>query len=101
MLGVVAGSRSMMPLALLSWASDTNENSTTTPSRLLRSPGSRLVTSLAAVGEIVAAKLPMTPNRTNPGPFAGRLVIGALAGMAILRPAHRPPALGLVTVASV
>jgi uncharacterized membrane protein len=97
MLGVVAGSRSMMPLALLSWTSDTNEDGAMTPSRLLRSPVSRLVTSLAAVGEIVGDKLPMTPNRTNPGPFAGRLVIGALGGMVLFRRAHLPPALGIVT----
>jgi uncharacterized membrane protein len=35
---------------------------------------------LAAIGELVADKLPATPARVTPGPFAVRLATGAIAG---------------------
>jgi uncharacterized membrane protein/uncharacterized protein YndB with AHSA1/START domain len=96
-LGVVAGLRSMTPLALLSWTSDANEDATTMPSRLLQAPGSRPVTTFAAVGEAVADKLSITPSRTSPGPFVGRLVIGGLSGMVLSRRAHLPLVVGTIT----
>ena len=45
--------------------------------------GSRIavaIFSVAAVAELVADKLPKTPNRTAPGPLIGRIVLGGLAG---------------------
>lgn len=45
--------------------------------------GSRVavaIFSAAAVAELVADKLPRTPNRTAPGPLVGRIVLGGLAG---------------------
>jgi uncharacterized membrane protein len=36
-----------------------------------------------ALGELVADKLPTTPSRKLPGPFAGRILSGALCGGAI------------------
>ena len=41
------------------------------------------VLSLAAVGEFVGDKLPKTPARTAPGPFAVRAMFGALGGAAL------------------
>jgi uncharacterized membrane protein len=78
-LGAVAGLRSVMPIALLSdslsrdgpdiadggWAID-----------LLTSPQVALVLRLAALGEVVADKLPGTVDRVAPLPLAGRVVLG-------------------------
>ena len=88
-LGFVAGLRSMMPLAVLSWTSDRTQSGTVSPALLL--------TSLAALGEVVADKLPAVPSRTSPGPLTGRLVIGGLVGMVLCRRAHLPPVFGIVT----
>ena len=38
---------------------------------------------LLAAGELIADKAPGIPNRVDPGPLAGRVVAGALLGMAI------------------
>jgi uncharacterized membrane protein len=35
------------------------------------------------VAELVTDKLPFTPSRTRPGPFAGRIISGALSGAAL------------------
>ena len=82
-LGFVAGQRSVMPLALLSahlqpsragladrgWAVD-----------VLASPWGAVSLGVAAVGEVVADKLPIIPSRLDPLPLAGRVVLGGTAG---------------------
>ncbi len=88
-LGFVTGIRSMMPLALLTWTGNTSQNGTPSPSMLL--------TTLAALAEVIADKLPITPSRTSPGPFIGRLVIGGLGGMILCRRAHLSPVVGAIT----
>ena len=42
-----------------------------------------VVLTILALGELVADKLPFTPNRTAPGPLIGRIVTGALCGAAL------------------
>jgi len=37
----------------------------------------------AALGELVADKLPNIPNRTDPGPLLGRAIAGAIVGAAV------------------
>jgi len=39
-----------------------------------------VIFTLLAVGELVADKLPKTPNRTDPGPLAARMIFGGLVG---------------------
>jgi uncharacterized membrane protein len=83
-IGVIAGLRSMTPPAVVSWAVHLG---------WLHLAGSRLapmgstlavVTLTAlAIGELVADKLPFTPNRTALGPLIGRIVTGALCGAAL------------------
>ena len=82
MLGFVGGLRSLMPLAILSahleregpdiadggWIIDA-----------LASPAGALALGAAAVGELVADKLPMVPSRLEPLPLAGRVVLGGTA----------------------
>jgi uncharacterized membrane protein len=83
-IGVVAGLRSMTAPAVVSWAVHLG---------WLHLAGSRLAnmgTTLAvvvltalALGELVADKLPFTPNRTAPGPLVARLVTGSVCAAAL------------------
>jgi uncharacterized membrane protein len=83
-IGVIAGLRSMTAPAVTSWAVHLG---------WLHLGGSRLAnmgTTLAviiltvlAVGELVADKLPFTPNRTAPGPLIARLVTGSICAAAL------------------
>ncbi|GAA3216606.1 hypothetical protein ACFO1B_15420 [Dactylosporangium siamense] len=69
-LGAAAGARSVTPVAVLA----------------LRRPGwGRAVAGVAALGELVADKLPRTPSRLKPAPLAGRIVLGAVAGAGYAR----------------
>ena len=77
LLGVVAGLRSQLPTAAL--AARGLEPSSG-PLAVLGSGGGRRASYLAAVGEIVADKLPVTPSRMDRGPLIGRVVSGAIAG---------------------
>lgn len=55
----------------------------------LRSPLVGYVTTLAAAGELVADKLPMTPSRIDTPAIFGRLGLGALSGGLISNEAGR------------
>jgi len=84
LIGVVAGLRSMMAPALVSWAA-----------RVGRLPlgGTWLaflgyrwtpwIFALLAIGELVWDQRPSTPSRTEPRGFVGRIVTGALSGGAV------------------
>ncbi|HEY6413593.1 MAG TPA: DUF4126 family protein [Edaphobacter sp.] len=84
LLGVVTGLRSMMSMAVLCWFAyrghlvlDGNWDAWAT-----KLPTAIIFTILAA-GELVADKLPKTPNRTSPGPLMVRIVMGGLVGALI------------------
>jgi uncharacterized membrane protein len=81
-LGVVTGMRSMLPLALLATAPvpALTEGETRSPG-VLHGGAGRALALTAAGGEIVADKLPFVPSRIDRGPLAGRLALGALAGV--------------------
>lgn len=98
--GAAAGLRSMMPGAVLSrqWAGRTPQTPVAwdgearpadcavvpgASSTELASPVLSRALTLAAVGECVADKLPMTPDRVAPLPLVGRLVAGSLCGAVI------------------
>lgn len=84
-LGIVAGLRSMTAPAAIAWASWFGWlHLDGTWLAFLGSPGARYVLSALMIGELIADKLSFTPSRTKPGPFAGRLVTGALAGAAFV-----------------
>jgi uncharacterized membrane protein len=82
-IGVIAGLRSMTAPAAVCWAAHLH---------WLDFPGSRLsfmgstgavaIVTLLAVGELIADKLPSTPNRTSIGPLAVRAIAGAFCGAA-------------------
>lgn len=83
LIGIVAGSRTMLAPAAIAWAA----------TRGLALDGSWLaffgwrftpwIVSLLALGEFVGDVLPTTPSRKLAGPFGGRLVSGGVSGAAI------------------
>jgi len=86
-LGVVAGMRSMMApavLALTLWRRPEYVPASA-PAQWLALFPVAVVLGIAALGELVADKLPMTPNRIALGPFVARLVTGSITGAALVQ----------------
>lgn len=84
LLGVLSGSRSATPLAVLALNHDAQEaRGRWQRWRLFRSPIGRGALVAAGVGELVGDKLPATPSRVGAGPLFGRAVSGAVAGIAM------------------
>ncbi len=84
-MGVVAGMRSMSAPAFVSsyLARKESKELADSPFGLM---GSRRVVqalTIAAVGEMVADKLPVIPDRIAPGPLAARILSGALCGASL------------------
>jgi uncharacterized membrane protein len=75
LLGCATGLRSQMGLAAL-----VNGAPGSRLPRPLRHRGARTSALVAALGELVADKLPNTPARTAPGGLASRLVLGGVTG---------------------
>ena len=98
LLGAVAGMRSQLPIALLGLESARGrfDLGSRWPARRLATPGGVAAAVLASIGEVVGDKLPIVPDRTRPGPFTGRVAIGALVGAAVYQDADRPVAYGAV-----
>jgi uncharacterized membrane protein len=84
LLGVIAGLRSMTAPAAVSWAARLGflhlEN---TWLAFLGYTYTPYIFTLLAIGELINDKLPKTPSRKAPVPFAGRIIMGALCGAAI------------------
>ena len=87
LIGVVAGLRSMTPLAAVSWAARLGwlhlEN---TPLAFLGYAATPYILTLFAIGELITDKLPKTPSRKTLVPFAARIVTGAFSGAALGAP---------------
>src|SRR5215471_7303500 len=79
LLGLVSGMRSMTAMAVLCWFAYRGDLSL---DGTWASWAGRLVTAIVftvfALGELIADKLPKTPNRTALGPLLGRVVMGGL-----------------------
>jgi uncharacterized membrane protein len=84
LMGVLAGLRSLTPLAAVSWAARLGwlhlEN---TWLAFLGYAAVPYILTVLAIGELINDKLPKTPNRKAPMPFAARIVTGALSGAAL------------------
>ena len=87
LIGCVAGLRTMTPVAAVSWAARLGwlhlEN---TPLAFLGYAAAPYILSVLAIGELINDKLPKTPSRKTPIPFAGRIAMGALCGAALGAP---------------
>lgn len=82
-LGFVAGLRSIMPLAVLAAhlqreGPDIADGGWVIEG-LASGPGAGLL-GLAAIGEVIADKLPVVPARVDPLPLAGRVIFGGCVG---------------------
>jgi uncharacterized membrane protein len=87
-LGIVAGLRAATALAAIAWAAYFGALQLTgTWAEFLGNIATVIVLSLIAIGEYVGDKLPTTPSRKNVGPFAGRIIIGAVVGLVVGLPA--------------
>ena len=85
----------MTPPAAVSWAARLGWlHLEGTPLAFLGFAATPYILSVLAIGELIADKLPKTPSRKMPGPFAARIVVGALCGAAVC-------ASGLIAGASV
>src|SRR3954468_13325056 len=83
-IGAVAGLRSMTAPAAVTWAA--HERWISSPGRrfrFLRRNSAASVISALALGELIADKLPFTPNRTAPSALAARILSGAACAAAL------------------
>jgi len=92
-IGVAAGMRSQLPLALLSLAARRDRGRLNLPNTL-SSPIVATFLLAAAAGEFLVDKLPVTPSRLMPGSLVVRAGIGGLAGALLVRRSGLPPAAG-------
>jgi uncharacterized membrane protein len=91
LLGFVAGLRSQLPGALLALAARQGvlPPSKHLPLRWLGARWGLPLAALAAAGELIGDKLPITPSRLDPAPLLGRLASGGVAGVALADAADR------------
>ena len=84
LVGVVAGLRSMLAPAVVSWSARLNLlNVGQTYMALMNYRVTAIVFTVLAVGELIADKLPKTPSRKSPPGFIARIVTGGLSGAAL------------------
>jgi len=96
-LGAISGLRSMSGPALVSRAASTGRLSLEgTAFAFLGSSRVSKALLVAALGELVGDKLPMTPSRTSTPPLLGRAASGALLGAALFVSEGRRAAPGAV-----
>ncbi len=86
-LGVVSGMRAALGPALVSHRLSGSGSADLGRLNFMRSPTAAAILKVAAAGELVGDKLPMTPARVEPGPLLGRALSGALCGAVLGRSA--------------
>jgi uncharacterized membrane protein len=80
-IGVIAGLRSMTAPAAVSWMAHLRSvDLRGSHLGFMGSTAAMAILTVLAVAELVADKLPKTPNRTAPGPLVARILLGALSG---------------------
>ena len=80
-IGIVAGLRSLTAPAVVAWAAHFNWlNLHGSPLAFIGSTASLVISSLLAIGELSADKLPTIPRRTAPAPLMARFITGGLYG---------------------
>ena len=100
-LGAVSGMRSMMAPAVISWAArKAGLDLESTPFSAFNNGGVRKATMLAAIGEVVADKLPFIPARTGAAPMLTRAISGGAAGAAVCKARNRSVVAGALVGAA-
>jgi uncharacterized membrane protein len=96
-IGVIAGLRSLTAPAVVSWAAYLGWIKVQdTWAVFLASTAAVYIFTALALAELVSDKLPKTPSRKTPGPFAARIVIGAVFGAALCVAARQSSVIGAV-----
>lgn len=96
-LGVAAGLRSMTPPAVVSRAArDGTLDLRDTGFAFMASDAAAVILGAMAAGELAADKTATIPNRTDPGPLAGRIVSGGLCGACLSAADNEAAAVGAV-----
>jgi uncharacterized membrane protein len=83
LIGFFAGLRSLTAPATTAWAVYVGWLKLQSPLALIGSIPSVAIFTLLAVVELVADKLPKTPNRTSPPGLIARIVMGGLTGACV------------------
>src|SRR5437870_7607228 len=96
LIGVFAGLRAMTPPAATAWAVHLEWLKLEAPLAYIGSVASVGILTVFAVGELIADKLPQTPNRTSPPGLIARIVMGGLAGVCIAAGGGQGALLGAV-----
>jgi uncharacterized membrane protein len=96
-IGVIAGLRTFTAPATISWAAHLRWiNLQNSALSFMSSLITLIIASILCIGELIMDKLPMTPSRKQSGPFAARVVIGALSGLALAIAGTRSIPLGAI-----
>ena len=82
-IGFFGGLRSLTAPAVTAWAAYLGWLKLDEPFSLIGSGLSVAIFSVLAIGELVADKLPQTPNRTAPPGLIARIVAGGLTGACV------------------
>ncbi len=97
LIGLVAGLRSLTAPAVVAWAAHLHWlNLEHTPLAFLGSTAAVAMFTLAALGGLVADKLPKTPSRTAPLGLLARFLLGGLSAAALAAAAGQSLPLGAV-----
>jgi uncharacterized membrane protein len=96
LIGFLGGLRSLTPAVATAWAVNLGWMKLERPFSLIGSTASALILSLLALAELVADKLPKTPNRTSPPGLIARIVMGAVSGACVALSAGGGSILGAV-----
>ena len=89
LLGIVAGLRSMLAPALVSWFARSGALPVAgTPLAFMGYRFTPLILSVLALGEFIVDTLPTTPSRKAPPGFIARIVTGSLSGATIGTAGH-------------
>jgi uncharacterized membrane protein len=96
LIGLFAGLRSLTAPAATAWAAHLGWLKLQGALALIGSTASVAIFTLLAVAELVADKLPNTPNRTSPPGLIARIVMGGLAGACVAAGGGSGASLGAV-----
>ena len=100
LMGLVAGMRSMTPIAVISWAARRSlPSSQSAPPTILSSRAVSNVTLALAAAELLGDKMRFAPDRIIVPGILARVVTGAIAGAAVAPRRDRP--LGAVLGATI
>ena len=94
--GIFAGLRSLTPPAAAAWAAHLGWLKLDWPFSLISSSISVAILTVLAIAELVADKLPQTPNRTAPIGLIARILTGGFTGACVANGAGQNAFAGLV-----